>query len=73
VLAALQLEAVAGSSGTGCAAGLKGAMYELGVLLSASGLGCLPGISSILVRTFNARIEFMVTSRMLRRVKLQSI
>ncbi len=59
-------KAAAGASGTGCRAGVTGALPEPGAKVSGSGLGMLPEFPSVLVRTFKARIEFMITSRWLR-------
>jgi hypothetical protein len=71
VPAALKLKVSAAFFATGWAAGSMGGMRELGAPVSGSGLGELPGISWIPGRTFNARIEFMVTTSTLRQVKLQ--
>jgi len=49
-------------SGSGGVGGLKGPITDLGAIGSALELRNLPKLSSILVRTLSARIEFMFTS-----------
>jgi hypothetical protein len=71
VYSSAALKVLAGSFATGWADGFKYAMPELGAPVSGPGLGELPGISWTPGRTFNAWIEFMLTTGTLQQVTLQ--